>query len=186
MYDTRDKSSKGKAGEVAYCLTLDGKLVTHEYIVPYSNSGKKIEYGYYHSSLLAGKSGQCFGIMKVKNGQITKIDINSGHYKPTQENLYNAVKILQNVIANSAEIISEDVLYDKCTNQISNTVYKENKEQFLQRMETKGADGFTIPQRYFEILRYCNAAYNEILDKSKSNHAEKVANERTNNSERAR
>ncbi|MGL9731344.1 MAG: hypothetical protein ACR5KX_00640 [Wolbachia sp.] len=42
MYDRRDKLSKGKAGEVAYCLTLDGKLVTHEHIVPYSNSGKKL------------------------------------------------------------------------------------------------------------------------------------------------
>ncbi|MGL9681464.1 MAG: hypothetical protein ACR5K2_00310 [Wolbachia sp.] len=40
MYDTRDKSSKGKADKIAYCLTIDGKLVTHEHIIPYSNFGK--------------------------------------------------------------------------------------------------------------------------------------------------
>ncbi|NSM56779.1 hypothetical protein HET73_05150 [Wolbachia endosymbiont of Atemnus politus] len=49
-------------------------------------------------------------------------------------------------------------------------------------METKGADGFTMPQRYFGALRNCNATYNDMLDKSKSSHTEKVANERTKNS----
>ncbi|GFR24995.1 uncharacterized protein TNCT_639391 [Trichonephila clavata] len=176
LYDTSGKSSKGKAGEVAYGLTLDGRLVTHEHIVPYGSSDKKVEYGYYHSSLLGGKPGQCFGMMTVKNGQITKIDINSGHYKPTQENLYNAVKILQNVIADGAEIISHDFSYDKGTGQVSNPLYKGNKEQFLQRMETKGKDGLTMPERYFGALRNYNAAYKEKLDKS--SHAEKIINER--------
>ncbi|NSM56759.1 hypothetical protein HET73_05005 [Wolbachia endosymbiont of Atemnus politus] len=53
-------------------------------------------------------------------------------------------------------------------------------------METKGTDDLTMPQRYFGALRNCNAAYKEMLDKSKSSHPEKVANERTNNSERTR
>ncbi|WP_250295922.1 hypothetical protein [Wolbachia endosymbiont of Oedothorax gibbosus] len=182
LYDTSGKSSKGKAGEVAYGLTLDGRLVTHEHIVPYGNADKKVEYGYYHSSLLGGKPGQCFGMMTVKNGQVTKIDINSGHYKPTQENLYNAVKILQNVIADGAEIISHDFSYDKGTGQVSNPLYKGNKEQFLQRMETKGKDGLTMPERYFGVLRNYNAAYKEKLDKS--SHAEKIINERKNSNER--
>lgn len=174
LCDTSNKSSKWKTGEVAYGITLDGKLVMHEHIVPYS-SNKQIDYGYYHSSLLGGKPGQCFGMMKVKNGQIVKIDTDSGHYKPTQENLYNAVKILQNVIDDNTEITSKGFLYDEGKGRSSSPIYKENKRQFLQRMEAKGADGLTIPERYFKALRTHNEAYYNKLTQL---HSGKILHER--------
>jgi hypothetical protein len=43
-----------------------------------------------------------------------------------------------------------------------------------------------MPQRYFGALCNYNATYSEMLGKSKSNYAEKIVNERTNNSERTR
>jgi len=185
LYDTSNKISKGQKGLVAYAITLDGKLVTSQHIQPSDNT----KYGYYHSTLLDGKPGLCFGMMKVKDGKITKIDAFSGHYKPTQENLYNATFLkseLKNVFADDVSITTLSVSHNKRKNILENTVHSETTKQFAQRMETKGADGLTMPQRYFGALRNCNAAYNEMLDKSKSSHTEKITNERTNNSERTR
>lgn len=49
LYDTTDKISKGKKGCVAYVITLDGRLVTHEHI-----NVNKNEWAYRHSTLAGG------------------------------------------------------------------------------------------------------------------------------------
>ncbi len=47
-----------------------------------------------HSTFNAGKNVICAGLIGFTNGRITWIDSNSGHYKPTRENLKNAVMFL--------------------------------------------------------------------------------------------
>jgi hypothetical protein len=47
-----------------------------------------------HSTFNAGKEVVSAGIVKATNGVLSYIDNNSGHYKPTRNNLHNAVTIL--------------------------------------------------------------------------------------------
>ncbi|MDG7053036.1 MAG: hypothetical protein LKM45_04095, partial [Wolbachia endosymbiont of Alcedoecus sp.] len=82
LYDTTGETSKGEEDCIAYVITLDGKLVTHQHI-----NVNKSEWAYRHSTLAGGKPVLCSGLMKVKEGKITYIDNNSGHYKPTSTNL---------------------------------------------------------------------------------------------------
>jgi hypothetical protein len=42
--------------------------------------------GFYHSSYVAGSPVQCSGTMLIKNGIISRIRLNSGHYKPHLNN----------------------------------------------------------------------------------------------------
>ena len=49
-----------------------------------------------HSSMLAGKDVLCAGCLGIKNGLLVSVDNNSGHYKPTAENLLNAIDALNN------------------------------------------------------------------------------------------
>jgi hypothetical protein len=48
-----------------------------------------------HSSITSGKEVICAGTITILNGQLTSITNNSGHYKPTKENLQECVKVLQ-------------------------------------------------------------------------------------------
>jgi hypothetical protein len=50
-----------------------------------------------HSTLNAGKDVICAGVLKVNHGRLTFIDNGSGHYKPTRNNLLNALRLLQNL-----------------------------------------------------------------------------------------
>jgi len=47
-----------------------------------------------HSSFNAGKDVVCAGVIWVNQGVLVAIDNNSGHYKPSQENLHHAVTLL--------------------------------------------------------------------------------------------
>lgn len=160
LYDTSNETSKGTKGLVAYAVTLSGDLVTSPHIQP----GKEVDFGYYHSTLLGGKPGLCFGMMKVKEGEITYIDDNSGHYKPIAENLYNAVKKLNDLFAADAVVSSYSLHIPYVnTEEIRYSKDIERVEQFLKRMEKKGQDGLTKPQRYFENMRKYNNEYKASL-----------------------
>lgn len=55
-------------------------------------------------------------MMKVKDGKITEIDTFSGHYKPTQENLYNVAFLkseLKNVFADDIKITTASFSHNK-------------------------------------------------------------------------
>ncbi|UTO55626.1 hypothetical protein LUA82_00860 [Neoehrlichia mikurensis] len=150
-YNTYGKIVKCKLDSVAYVITLDKKLViadelTHEII------RNEIIC---HSTLLRGKPGICAGVMKVHHGRIVYIDDNSGHYLPTQEHLYNAVKILDKVIDHNACISSFSSIIVNKNSCIEHefAIKQEDKKAFLHRMEKVGKDGLTIPQRYFIAIR---------------------------------
>ncbi|MDK3022024.1 hypothetical protein QO239_05320 [Cupriavidus taiwanensis] len=47
-----------------------------------------------HSSFNAGNDVICAGTLIIRNGSLRVIDNNSGHYKPTRENLHNCLSVL--------------------------------------------------------------------------------------------
>ncbi|KJV69140.1 hypothetical protein [Candidatus Neoehrlichia procyonis] len=164
VYDTTGRKTKNIKDAVAYVITLDGKLIisdkqTH---IPLCDDNGVFHVDF-HSTLLRHKPGICAGMMKVKNGKITMINISSGHYTPTQENLFNAVKILDKAIASNADICSYyDIIIgnekDIKSIVIQRMFIKENKKEFLHRMESKGDDGLAIPERYFNYMRQCKVS----------------------------
>ncbi|MFV0948558.1 hypothetical protein [Wolbachia endosymbiont of Nasonia giraulti] len=175
LYDTTDKISKGKKGCVAYVITLDGKLVTHEHI-----NVNKSEWAYRHSTLAGGKPVLCSGLMKVVNGEITYIDNNSGHYKPEPANLYNAVKKLEGLFSKDAKVVclpywislkKQIPLIRKIT-----LAKREPVEEFLKRMEKKGKDGLTQYERHFEKIKEFNEKYSDKLE-SQSVYAKVAAHD---------
>jgi hypothetical protein len=48
-----------------------------------------------HSTMLAGKAVLCAGTMKITAGQLLTFNNNSGHYKPTGVNVYEALLAMQ-------------------------------------------------------------------------------------------
>ncbi|BET29776.1 MAG: hypothetical protein ABS251_04355 [Wolbachia endosymbiont of Ephestia elutella] len=163
LYDTTDKISKGKKGCVAYVITLDGKLVTHEHI-----NVNKSEWAYRHSTLAGGKPILCSGLMKVVNGKITYIDNNSGHYKPESANLYNAVKKLEGLFSKDAKVACLPY-WISLKKQIPlirkiSLAKREPVEKFLERMEKKGKDGLTQYERHFHRIKEFNEKYSEKLE----------------------
>lgn len=162
LYDTTDKISKDKKGCVAYVITLDGKLVTHEHI-----NVNKSEWAYRHSTLAGGKPILCSGLMKVVNGKITYIDNNSGHYKPESANLYNAVKKLEGLFSKDAKVVCLPY-WVSLKKQIPlirkiSLAKREPVEKFLKKMEKKGKDGLTQYERHFKRVKECNEQYEQKL-----------------------
>lgn len=162
LYDTADKISKGKKGCVAYVITLDGKLLTHEHI-----NVNKSEWAYRHSTLAGGRPVLCSGLMKVVNGKITYIDNNSGHYKPESANLYNAVKKLEGLFSKDAKVVFLPY-WISLKKQIPfirkiTLAKREPVEKFLERMEKKGKDGLTQYERHFEKIKEFNEQYEQKL-----------------------
>ncbi len=163
LYETTDKFSKGKKGCVAYVITLDGKLVTHEHI-----NVNKSEWAYRHSTLAGGRPVLCSGLMKVVNGKITYIDNNSGHYKPGSANLYNAVKKLEGLFSEDAKVVCLPY-WISLKKQIPlirkiSLAKREPVEKFLERMEKKGKDGLTQYERHFHRIKEFNEKYSEKLE----------------------
>ena len=71
-----------------YVMDLHGKIYAAEH-------GAGEDQVFYHSSYLAGKDVLCGGRIFVQNGILFGIDNASGHYKPSTENLRNAVRELK-------------------------------------------------------------------------------------------
>jgi len=66
-----------------------------------------------HSTFNAGKDVICAGILNVRAGKLQRIDNSSGHYKPTRQNLHNALTILNRLGADLSQatvVVSEQDL----------------------------------------------------------------------------
>ena len=65
-----------------------------------------------HSSFNAGKDVMCAGMVLFSKGKLLYLDINSGHYKPTRENLENALQILKDEGADLTHTVAGLPIYD--------------------------------------------------------------------------
>ncbi|WP_237342950.1 hypothetical protein [Wolbachia endosymbiont of Folsomia candida] len=166
LCDTTGKTSKGRADTVAYAMMLDGRLVIHEHLDVGRDEVEETGYAYRHSTLGGGKAILCSGLIEIKEGLITHIDNNSGHYKPAPANLYNAVKRLKDVFSKDANITSLSY-WGRLKKEFSFTrkmpAKEESVEDFLNRMETPGKDGFTEPQRHFARVKEQDEQYRKKL-----------------------
>ncbi len=86
MFDTSE-ATHGKAGDYhakAFIITVTGDMIAgiHE--------GGKM----HHSSLNGGGLVRCAGMIGAKNGMVTYVDSNSGHYRPPAANVFAFLKFL--------------------------------------------------------------------------------------------
>ncbi|VVC35063.1 Hypothetical protein CINCED_3A001672 [Cinara cedri] len=162
LYDTTDKVSKGRKGYVAYVITLDGRLITHEHITV-----GKSRYAYRHSTLAGGKPVLCSGLMIVKNGKIEYIDNNSGHYKPRSANIYNAIIRFKAAFLPNAKVVHFGgwLSFIKEIPILCRIVpdKKESIDDFQQRMEKKGKSGLNKVEECFKKIREYNKQYEQKL-----------------------
>ena len=84
-FDGNPAQTSGSAGW-PYAMDRYGSLFTVNHATPH----KQVN----HSTLNAGKEVICAGMIKVEAGNLRIISNNSGHYKPAQKELYNAVQAL--------------------------------------------------------------------------------------------
>ncbi len=84
----------------------------------YTSTPKDIIIGteMHHSVLLGGTPALCAGIIKVSDGKITYISNESGHYKPSTENLFNFLSFLKNQGLDLKDTQIEDVSTKKTFN----------------------------------------------------------------------
>ncbi|MBC7622158.1 MAG: hypothetical protein H7232_02095 [Aeromicrobium sp.] len=83
-----DKWDTGRA--VIYAMDEYGNLFIE------GDNMKPKDMGFQHSSFLAGRPVLCAGSIKIEDGRLVSIDNSSGHYRPTQKNLYQALLELSN------------------------------------------------------------------------------------------
>ncbi|MBL8818314.1 MAG: hypothetical protein JNL58_19965 [Planctomyces sp.] len=69
-----------------WVLSSDDRLYTHAAKV----------HRFHHSSFVNGNAVKCAGDWEVKDGKLIWISPASGHYKPTFDNLHNAIQVLAN------------------------------------------------------------------------------------------
>ncbi len=166
IYDTYKKAISDASARVMYAIRLDGKIVTHQQIE-----------GTYHSTLLASDPGICFGTMAVKNGKITYISNHSGHYKPTEENLYKAIKKLDGLFTDDAVVVFHHPSFNENGNLEINKdgtgiLYVRSwctVKQFIERIDNgvpivpERDDRIIIPEVYFQHLFEYNESYKNKL-----------------------
>ena len=87
MFDTSNVTgavtSKGKHGHLAYVWNAKGELFAALHN-PIKDGNEGV---FHHSSFTGGGAVKCAGMIGAKSGLITYIDNDSGHYKPSREQL---------------------------------------------------------------------------------------------------
>lgn len=87
MFDTSNvtgaMTSKGKKGYLAYVWNAKGELFAALHN-PIKDGSEGV---FHHSSFTGGGAVKCAGMIGAKSGLITYIDNDSGHYKPSREQL---------------------------------------------------------------------------------------------------
>ena len=92
-------SGKGPKDAAAFIWDGDGNLWLHEHGWD----------GFIHASAKQGKKIRCSGMLVVKNGLVTCVTNQSGHYAPNAQSIYNFVSWLnqRKVLAPTATILME-------------------------------------------------------------------------------
>jgi len=71
-----------------------------------------LQNAFYHSSYVAGSPVQCSGTMRIRNGKIERIRLNSGHYKPNENNMRGLLMALR-----MWGVAVETIVYEKFSGQ---------------------------------------------------------------------
>lgn len=85
LVDTSIRQSHAKQGLAAYVINFNGEISIFDHLE------EKIA----HSSMSQGNPVFAAGEIKIKNGELIALTFHSGHYKPSELNLYNTLKYFQ-------------------------------------------------------------------------------------------
>lgn len=77
-----------------YVIDMYGSFYSTDHVKYEQNLDLNVRFN--HSSFNAGKNVISAGIVQANNGCLTYIDNNSGHYKPTRQDLHGAISLLSN------------------------------------------------------------------------------------------
>lgn len=123
LFDSKGITEVGRANDrpdhCLFAVGTDGSI--------YVGSSKGSEKRVHHSSFLRGSPTLCAGSMKVIDGEIKMITLESGHYKPGAPELANFLKLLKDVYKLDLTKI-EVITYDNPAPQ--------NADEFLKRHES--------------------------------------------------
>jgi len=115
LYDSTNNISKTGKGYAAFVLNKNGELSLFDHY----DSQKP----FFHSSPNAQAYIFCAGEIKIKNGQITELTTQSGHYKPDKENIVRFLKYLQDRHIDVSHILVKILSIDPDTKETEYKVY---------------------------------------------------------------
>lgn len=84
-----------------------------------------------HSSFLSGETVQCAGLIKIENGTLKEISIESGHYRPKPDHLLKTLNILQN--NHRVDLSSVDVVYMHEEKNKTPWLYRCKADKYLRQ-----------------------------------------------------
>ncbi len=103
LFDTSAYKGKPMSAvtSAAYVWTSDGLIL----------AGQHEGGHFHHSSFVSGRRVRCSGMIRVNGGKVTRVDSDSGHYKPKTRHLRNFVEFLNlyNVFAPNAVVVDKAV-----------------------------------------------------------------------------
>ena len=111
-------------GEYMYAMDEGGNLMIND-----QDNFDQVNYALFnHSGFNAGKDVICAGTLIINNGTLVRISNNSGHYKPSQVNLYNCILVL------AADGVQLNHTVVQCFMHNSQCYHMYNGLQFSQNM----------------------------------------------------
>ena len=144
IFDTSHLPGKGEKEKkaAAYVWTSCGTLM----------AGQHIPQEFHHSSFVAGAAVRCAGMIRVINGKVEMISNNSGHYRPSVENLKEFAKWLagRNVFLDESIAILEGKTTINIRDYLGFTVLHEPSSnlQVVADLTRLGLSMPSVVQRY--------------------------------------
>jgi hypothetical protein len=135
------RGGKGLGVAHAYVWSKDGLIF----------AGTHIGHMFHHSSFVSGKKVRCAGMIRVTNGKVTKVDNDSGHYKPETRHLKNFVQFLSinNAFTEDARVEDKSVKPD----------FRANVKDFL------AGDRTMVIRRDLEAIKTKKTTLRELVEK---------------------
>ncbi len=120
-FDTANRRSHGKDDYVAYTINPEHELSVFDH--------HEIADGFAHSSMNAQGKIIVSGELKVTDGQLTHITVYSMHYRPQEENVYEALKIFKDEGVDLSKVTVR--LWDERKNIRNNVFLDVNAQDFF-------------------------------------------------------
>ncbi|MBK8977224.1 MAG: hypothetical protein IPM29_15035 [Planctomycetes bacterium] len=102
-FDGSPLTTQGEGGW-PYAIDRYGNLFTTD--------DRAVDGQFNHSSFNAGNDVICAGMIRAQNGQLLGLSNNSGHYKPSQQHLHNAVVLLMRELGGTGTRTAKAELWD--------------------------------------------------------------------------
>jgi hypothetical protein len=176
LFDTQHLHGKnGQWHSAAYVWTTCGTLL----------AGEHKENHLHHFSFVGGADIRCAGMIKVKRGKVEMISNNSGHYRPSVENLKEFAKWLhgRNVFYDESRAIFNDdngernvLMSDFLEGRVKGRISRPKNPDVVADLTNLAASMIIVVQKY-EVSRTKGGlfSHNSIF-RSKSEESQKVFN----------